>query len=232
MANARWQHKLHRITLACSGSQQASDPLPHGISLHRSLRPDLSQQTNHMRHASQNHSSQSLELHELSPQAHISRDPLTRHIQPGDPDTYAEEGGLIGWTVVVGSCTIFFVVLGLVYSFGVLQSELIHRNYATPSVLGWVSSLTVCFMSIFAIPITALIRRTSNRFVNLLGAFCTGGGYLATSYTFNKPVVFLFLAQSLFVSAFVSSCHLPHVLLGNWLRFDLLVLEFPCRTIL
>lgn len=109
-----------------------------------------------------------------------------------------QEGGIWGWTVVLGSAVIFFVTLGLVYSFGVLQAELISRHYAKASTLGWVSSTTVVLAPVLAIPITHLIRATSNRFVAFLGALCTGFGYIATSYTFSSPIVYLFLAQSLF----------------------------------
>lgn len=116
-----------------------------------------------------------------------------------------KEGGIQGWTVVAGSTTMFFVVLGLVYSFGVLQSELLHRGYASSSTLGWVSSTTTCLMPLLSIPITALIRCTSNRFVGLLGALCTGFGYIATSYTFDKSVSTLFCAQTLLVSNFLAS---------------------------
>ena len=113
-------------------------------------------------------------------------------------DPVTSEGGLWGWIVVAGSTTIFFVVLGLVYSFGVMQSELLRRNYASSSTLGWVSSTTVVFTPLLAIPCTTAIRFTSNRTIALLGGLCTGFGYLATSFTFDKPVAFLFLAQSLF----------------------------------
>ncbi|UZJ52530.1 hypothetical protein CBS101457_001850 [Exobasidium rhododendri] len=113
-------------------------------------------------------------------------------------DQEEQEGGLWGWTVVLGSSVIFFVTLGLIYSFGILQAELIARHYASASTLGWVSSTTVVLNPLLALPITILIRNTSNRFVAFLGALCTGLGYIATSYTFSRPVVYLFLAQSLF----------------------------------
>jgi MFS family permease len=109
-----------------------------------------------------------------------------------------QEGGLWGWTVVMGSSVIFFVTLGLIYSFGILQAELIARRYANASLLGWISSATVVMTPLLALPITSLIRRTSNRFAALLGALCTGFGYIATSYTFSSPIVYLFLAQGLF----------------------------------
>lgn len=120
-------------------------------------------------------------------------------------DTHPE-GGIVGWSVVAGSTTIFFVVLGLVYSFGVMQSELLRRQYASSSTLGWVSSVTIVYYSLLAVPITALIRATSNKFVAFLGAICTGAGYIATSYTFDKPVAYLFVAQSIFVSRVEPQC--------------------------
>lgn len=40
------------------------------------------------------------------------------------------EGGVQAWLVVIGSCLSFFVTLGLVYSFGVLQSALLQRGIA------------------------------------------------------------------------------------------------------
>lgn len=117
------------------------------------------------------------------------------------PDAVAfQEGGVQGWIVVAGSTINFFVVVGLVYCFGVMQAELLRRRYATSSTLGWVSSTTVVLMPLFAIPITALIRHTSNRTVGFLGALCTGCGYIATSFTFDKSIATLFCAQALFVS--------------------------------
>lgn len=110
-----------------------------------------------------------------------------------------KEDSLQGWLVVFGSTVTFFLTVGLIYCFGVLSSELLQRNYASSSTLGWVSSTTVCFMPLLAIPVTTLIRRTSNRSVGLLGALCTGFGYIATSYTFDKSIATLFCAQSLFV---------------------------------
>ena len=115
-----------------------------------------------------------------------------------DAEARADEGGVWAWTVVMGSAVIFFVTLGLIYSFGVLQAELIARHYATASTLGWVSSTTVVLPPLLALPITSLVRRMSNRFVALLGALCTGLGYIATSYTFSRPLVYLFLAQTVF----------------------------------
>ncbi|PWN90577.1 MFS general substrate transporter [Acaromyces ingoldii] len=110
-----------------------------------------------------------------------------------------QEGGLQGWTVVAGSTAIFFTTVGLVYCFGVLQSELISRHYSSSSTLGWVSSVTVVIAPLCSIPITALIRRTSNRTVGLMGAACTSVGYIATSFTFkNGNVPYLFLAQAIF----------------------------------
>lgn len=141
----------------------------------------------------------SIRLHPLSQPTH-ERETIVNHESSATNlvDPVTSEGGLMGWIVVAGSTTIFFVVLGLVYSFGVMQSELLRRNYASSSTLGWVSSTTVVFMSLLAIPISAAIKLTSHRSIALVGGLCTGFGYLATSFTFDKPVVFLFLAQSLF----------------------------------
>lgn len=129
----------------------------------------------------------------------VNSSSITRTNQLSSSSEITEhEGGIWGWTVVVGSAVIFFVTLGLVYSFGVLQAELISRHYSKASTLGWVSSTTVVLAPVLAIPITHIIRATSNRLVAFLGALCTGIGYIATSYTFSRPIEYLFLAQSLF----------------------------------
>lgn len=46
------------------------------------------------------------------------------------------EGGAEGWIVVAGCATMFFVVLGLLYSFGVIAAELTKRRLASSSTLG------------------------------------------------------------------------------------------------
>jgi hypothetical protein len=141
-------------------------------------------------------SSRSSQRDEIASTHSHTSDPQAALSQAAPPAV--EEGGLWGWTVVLGSAVIFFVTLGLVYSFGVLQAELIARRFASASTLGWVSSTTVVIAPLMAIPITSLIRATSNRFVAFLGALCTGFGYIATSYTFSSSIVYLFLAQTLF----------------------------------
>ncbi|KDN35028.1 MFS general substrate transporter, partial [Tilletiaria anomala UBC 951] len=98
----------------------------------------------------------------------------------------------------------FFVTLGLVYSFGVTQRVLIQRGFASASVLGWVSAITVVYSPLLAIPLQMLVLRWGNRITGQVGAILTGTGYIATSFCFSQQskgaskLAPLFLAQSLF----------------------------------
>ena len=71
---------------------------------------------------------------------------------------------------------------------------------------------------ILAVPITHLIRSTSNRFVAFLGALCTGFGYIATSYTFSTSIVYLFLAQTLFGLGYAFNFWACNSLAGEYFR--------------
>lgn len=65
------------------------------------------------------------------------------------------------------------------------------------SVLGWLSSTTVIFLPILAIPCNWCCERIGNRKTALIGALLTGSGYLWTSFVLDR-IGLLFAAQSLF----------------------------------
>ena len=114
-----------------------------------------------------------------------------------DNSPTAEDGGKTGWMVVAGASTMFFVTLGLVYSFGVMQDELVNRGVASSSTLGWVSSVTVVQNSLLSFPCNSVVRRFGNRRAGFIGALLVGTGYLSTSWTFHS-VPALFIAQGIF----------------------------------
>lgn len=132
--------------------------------------------------------------------------------QPGFASDSTPPPGWEAWTVVAASTLFFFVTLGLVYSFGVTQRVLIERNFSSASTLGWVSSLTIVYAPLLAVPLQMLVLRKGNRFVGLLGAVCVGLGYILTSFCVGsgdpkgnpnqgataKRIAPLMLSQSLF----------------------------------
>lgn len=107
------------------------------------------------------------------------------------------EGGALAWLTVAAASCVFFVSLGLIYSFGIMQDELIQRGFASASVLGWVSSVTVVQMPLLAIPCTKLVSWLGNQRAGLLGALLISAGYFATSWCFDS-LALLFVAQSVF----------------------------------
>lgn len=116
---------------------------------------------------------------------------------PPDASTSLE-----GWLVLASCTTIFFVTLGLVYSFGVMQAVLISRKYASASTLGWVSSLVVVCVSGLALPCTAVVAHLGSRNTALIAGIMIGASQLATSFAFAAPVWTLFLAQGFFGIAY------------------------------
>lgn len=108
----------------------------------------------------------------------------------GDDEEVAVEGGWAGWRVVACASVYFFFTLGLVYSFGIIQEELVSGGASDAATLGWISSLTVIPMPILSVPMTKAVARFGNRIVGAAGAVCVSAGYagLSTSwYPTNHP---------------------------------------------
>lgn len=139
------------------------------------------------------------EAHELSatPSAvdTVSRETEQDALNSREADE--QEGGALAWLTVAAASVFFFVTLGLIYSFGIIQDELIQRGFASSSVLGWVSSVTVVQMPVLAIPCTKLVLRVGNQKAGLLGALLVSVGYFVTSWCFHS-LALLFVAQSIF----------------------------------
>ncbi|KAJ1552600.1 hypothetical protein HK405_010706, partial [Cladochytrium tenue] len=99
-----------------------------------------------------------------------------------DEEHEEEEDAANGWRVVAGAASMMFVTLGLVYSFGVVQAELIARGFASASALGWASSLSLSLMPLLAVPCNTAVRRTGHRSTALAGAVLLSAGFLALSW--------------------------------------------------
>ena len=107
-----------------------------------------------------------------------------------DNEEIEVEGGWQGWKVVICASVYFFFTLGLVYSFGIIQEELVSGGASDAATLGWISSLTVIPMPVLSVPMTKAVARFGNRIVGAAGAVCVSVGYagLSTSwYPTNDP---------------------------------------------
>ena len=119
-----------------------------------------------------------------------------------------ESAGWQAWVVVGAATVIFTCALGLVYSFGVTQQLLIERNFATASELGWVSTMSVIYVPLFALPMQMAVLRWGNRLVGVAGSILTSGGFFATAYCIGPTISTasssaqrlapIFVAQSVF----------------------------------
>ncbi|KAI9324266.1 major facilitator superfamily domain-containing protein [Zopfochytrium polystomum] len=87
-----------------------------------------------------------------------------------------------GWPVVFGASAMLFVTLGLVYSFGIVQDILISARFASASVLGWASSLSIVMMPVLAVPCTNAVHRFGNRAASIAGSLLLAAGYLCMSW--------------------------------------------------
>ncbi len=137
---------------------------------------------------------------------------------PEDAEPEDAEPGLDGWLVVAASCVCFFVTLGLVYSWGVTQNTLVQRGFASSSVLGWVSSMSVIYLSLLAVPLQSAVLKFGNRAVAFVGALTAGAGYIATSFSFDpkRGLAPIFISQSVFGVGYAMIFWASNSLAAQW----------------
>ena len=76
-------------------------------------------------------------------------------------DATAPEGGR-GWVVLCSCFAISFLIVGTLYSWGVMQEALFKQGLSSPSTLSWIGSLAFAFIAILA--------TVNARIIQLLGA--------------------------------------------------------------
>jgi MFS family permease len=101
-----------------------------------------------------------------------------------------------GWLVVIAAACSLFVYLGIIYSWGVLQVQLLESTSSSLTILTFIGSLATSFMVSISIPTGLIIRRWGYRRTALIGAVLMGLGELLTSWV-TEQVGALFVTHGI-----------------------------------
>lgn len=103
--------------------------------------------------------------------------------------------GWRGWLVVVAASCALFIYLGVIYSWGVVQSELVKTTPFSMTTLTFVGSLATSFMVSMSIPTGMAIRRFGYQRTAFTGAIFMGLGEFLASWV-TDSLVGLFICHS------------------------------------
>ena len=103
--------------------------------------------------------------------------------------------GWRGWLVVVAASCSLFIYLGVIYSWGVVQSELVKTTPFSMTTLTFVGSLATSFMVSMSIPTGMAIRRFGYQRTAFTGAIFMGLGEFLASWV-TDSLVGLFICHS------------------------------------
>jgi hypothetical protein len=104
----------------------------------------------------------------------------TQSITTDPPD------GGYGWVAVVGGSIVSWWMIGIPYSWGIIQSALVDRGVSTPAVLSFVGSLAACLLAALAIVNSKIMRSLGSRGTGMLGMTMMGVANFITSFTFTN----------------------------------------------
>lgn len=106
-------------------------------------------------------------------------------------DSTAPEGG-DGWIVIAACCAISFLIVGTVYSWGVMQAALFEEGLSSPPTLSWIGSLAFACIAILALVNARVIRLLGARNTAFLGIFVLALGEILSGFcTHNVGPLFL-----------------------------------------
>jgi hypothetical protein len=94
--------------------------------------------------------------------------------------------GDYGWVAVVGGSIVSWWMIGIPYSWGIIQSALVDRGVSTPAVLSFVGSLAACLLAALAIVNSKIMRSFGSRGTGMLGMSMMGLANFITSFTFTN----------------------------------------------
>lgn len=116
-----------------------------------------------------------------------------------------------GWPVVAAGSAIFFVYLGLVYSYGIVQLHLSEARLANISTLAFIGSVGAAMSPLLAMVAARVIHRVGYRATSMIGSILLGLGeftagwstrsvpamFVTQGFIFGLGSAFLFLVRSL-----------------------------------
>ncbi|BCS24889.1 uncharacterized protein APUU_41333A [Aspergillus puulaauensis] len=99
-----------------------------------------------------------------------------------------------GWPVVAAGSAIFFVFLGLIYSYGIVQLHLAEAHLASVSTLSFIGSVGAAMSPLTGMLVARVIRVVGYRYTAFLGGILLGLGEFTAGWA-TKSVPAMFVTQ-------------------------------------
>ncbi|KAH7112910.1 putative monocarboxylate transporter [Dendryphion nanum] len=99
-----------------------------------------------------------------------------------------------GWPMVLAGSAIFFVFMGLVYSYGIVQLHLYEQQLASLPTLSFIGSVGACISPMTGMVVARIIRRIGYRATAFAGSFLLGLGEFTAGWS-TKSVPAMFVTQ-------------------------------------
>jgi hypothetical protein len=105
-----------------------------------------------------------------------------------------------GWSVVAAGAAIFFVYLGVTYSYGIVQLHLAKEHLASVSTLSFIGSVGAAMSPMFSMITSRIITRIGYRRTAGIGGFLLALGVFTAGFA-TKSVGGMFLTQGFLYGA-------------------------------
>lgn len=99
-----------------------------------------------------------------------------------------------GWPVALAGAATFFVYLGLIYSYGIVQLHLAKRQLASVPTLSFIGSVAAAISPLACTIVARIINRIGYRATAITGAFFLGLGEFTAGFS-TKSVPAMFITQ-------------------------------------
>ncbi|KAJ9104748.1 hypothetical protein QFC19_003889 [Naganishia cerealis] len=130
-------------------------------------------------------------LHYVAEEAGVSEEQESSTAD-GEPSLEYLDGGF-GWAIVASTFVITFHFLGYLYSWGVIQADLLGKGLASSQLLSVVGGLQAFWNAAGCIPAELLIRRIGVRKTTLLGVILNSLAVLLASFSTKSLGGLIFL---------------------------------------
>jgi hypothetical protein len=116
-----------------------------------------------------------------------------------------------GWPVVGAGSAIFFVYLGLIYSYGIVQLHLTESRLASVSTLSFIGSVAAAIGPLTGTIVARIIRRIGYRATAFTGSIFLGLGEFTAGWS-TKSVPAMFVTQGILFGVGASLLFLVYIL--------------------
>lgn len=134
------------------------------------------------------------ELRARHPETQTQPEPESTATPPYETSTEPTWDTKEGWPVVAAGSAIFFVFLGLIYSYGIVQLHLAESHLASVSTLSFIGSVGAAISPLTGTLVARVIRTVGYRYTAFLGGIFLGLGEFTAGWA-TKSVPAMFVTQ-------------------------------------